>query len=75
MNIMHGRMGVFERHVIIRVLDIIMTSPTYYEAFLFTNDVRKEIFQTYDVLTIGLGAGDTKLNKIGPTGIGLNSCV
>lgn len=45
-------MGVFERHVIIRVLDIIMTSPTYYEAFLFTNDVRKEIFQTYDVPTI-----------------------
>jgi len=45
-------MGVFESHVIIRVLDIIMTSPTYYEAFLFTNAVRKEIFQIYYVPTI-----------------------
>ena len=44
-------MGVFESHVIIRVLDI-MTLPTYYEAFLFTNAVRKEIFQIYYVPTI-----------------------
>lgn len=66
--------GVFERHVIIRVWILLWLPPTYYLRLFYSPMMSGKKSSRHDIPPL-IRCWRYKAGKIGPTGIGLNSCV